>query len=394
MADQKELFTITYGGWYQRTTIHLTEIYDFLKFCKIRLKLSMSILKSYHTNLKLKQVTREVGYLEYIQAETEEGIVIKYYEDGLYILKLESEDIAKGKKILKNYYEKFFEPAIKYIFSLGAPIPKILADITSVHPTVISQQSEDPSDFDIESDLYGEVYSKISSKEMTVYKTPEYIFALADKTKFEMLDDIVGMQIFFREFKDQLEKYIDIHRIVWEEIDKIKDKKSIKGKEVEKVRFKLEMYNKTVNLITHRINQMGTYVTTRASISKSLEIENYLVNLFQYKFEVLSNTLEYIKEIWAMTNSYLQSAIQIVVEIQDKTTDASIKSLRLVTALGVVAGLGRYLFQEEFPKVTIEGLGYFVILILFTWLLDMLIVWIYRQIKYKLRFVKGVSRFE
>jgi len=354
----------------------------------------MSILKSYHTNLKLKQVTREVGYLEYIQAETEEGIVIKYYEDGLYILKLESEDIAKGKKILKNYYEKFFEPAIKYIFSLGAPIPKILADITSVHPTVISQQSEDPSDFDIESDLYGEVYSKISSKEMTVYKTPEYIFALADKTKFEMLDDIVGMQIFFREFKDQLEKYIDIHRIVWEEIDKIKDKKSIKGKEVEKVRFKLEMYNKTVNLITHRINQMGTYVTTRASISKSLEIENYLVNLFQYKFEVLSNTLEYIKEIWAMTNSYLQSAIQIVVEIQDKTTDASIKSLRLVTALGVVAGLGRYLFQEEFPKVTIEGLGYFVILILFTWLLDMLIVWIYRQIKYKLRFVKGVSRFE
>ncbi|MDD3647047.1 MAG: hypothetical protein PHS44_00905 [Candidatus Dojkabacteria bacterium] len=393
MSDHNKSFTITYGGWYQRTTIHLTEIYDFMRSCKTRLKFSLPVLKSFHASLKLKEVTREVGYLEYVQAETTEGIIIKYYEDGLYILKLRSNEISKGKKLLQDYYEKSFEPAIKYIFSLGAPIPKILADITSVHPTVISLESDTPSNFEIDKELYGEVYSRISSDDITVYKTPEYIFALADKKNFDLLDDIVGMQIFFREFKDQLEKYVDIHRIVWEDIDKIKDQKSIKGKDVDKVRFKLEMYNKTVNLITHRINQMGTYVTTRASISKSLKIEEYLVNLFQYKFEVLSNTLEYIKEIWAMTNSYLQSAIKIVVEIQDETTDASIKSLRIVTALGVVAGLGRYLFQEEFPKVTIGGLVYFVILILFTWLLDLLIVWIYRQIKYKLKFVKGVTRF-
>jgi hypothetical protein len=42
---------------------------------------------------------------------------------------------------------------------------------------------------------------------------------------------------------------------------------------------------------------MGIYVNTRASISKKLDIESRMVELFEYKFEVLSDSLAYIKEV-------------------------------------------------------------------------------------------------
>ena len=43
--------------------------------------------------------------------------------------------------------------------------------------------------------------------------------------KKDSMDIIMEMEIFFREFKDQLQKYLNIHRKVWEEISDIKERK-------------------------------------------------------------------------------------------------------------------------------------------------------------------------
>lgn len=389
----KNKYLVTYGGWYQRTTIHLTEIYDFLFSCKTYLDLSKQKLKKYRSRLDIKSVKRKAAYLEYVEMKTNSGITVKYFEDGLYVFEKTAPDIKKAREELVQYHEKYFQPAVRYLFSLGAPIPKVLANIKTIHPTVVSVKHNNHKNFDIEKSKFGEVYSKISADNMTVYKTPEYIFIVANDKKYKVVDKIVQMQVFFREFKDQLEKYLEIHRLVWEEIENIKKQKSIRGKDVEKVRFKLDSYEKTVTLITHRINQMGVYVDTRTSISKHVEIQKYLILLFSYKFETLVNTFEYIQEIWGMTKAHLDSAIKLVVEIQEKTTDASIKSLRLVTAIGVISGLSRYIFKEEFPKLTLSGFLFFVTLVVISWLLDMLIVKIYQQIKYKLKVKDKWVRF-
>lgn len=384
-------FTIAYGGWYQRTTLHLSEIYDFLAHKKSKIDLSEQKLKDFHTKLGINEVTREVGYLEYVRVVTDDDIVIRYYEDGLYILEIRSSNIPHAKQRLENYYKNHFEPALRYIFSLGAPTPKILADIKAVHPIVISIADDKHSAFSIHEKRYGYVYSKITSKDVTVYKTPGYIFVVATKKRFPLVNDIYEMQIFFREYKDQLQRYLNIHRTVWEQIDEIKQKKELRGNEIERERMKLDTYKKTVTLISNRINQMDNYVKTRSSIAENMEIEDYLVTLFQYKFEVLTNTLEYIKEIWAMTTEYLDSAIQIVIELQDKTTNVSLKSLRLVTALGVIAGLVRY---TKPPEITLEGGIYFIVLILITFLADQVLVQIYQRVKYKLNFANDRARFE
>ena len=377
-------YKITFGGWYQRTTLHLTEIYDFLAHGTSRLDLSKEKLESHKKSLQLTQVTREVGYLEYVRAQTRKGIGIKYYEDGLYILEFVASDIASAQKLLSDYFEELFEPAISYIFSLGAPTPKILANIKSFHPTAVSLVSKKHSEFKINEKRYGKVYNQIDSKGTTVYKTPSHIFIVSDP-KLKNSAELVEMQVFFREFKDQLEKYLNIHRVVWEEIAEIKERGSIKGKEVVRTRSMLESYKKTIDLISNRINQMASYISTRQAISEKIKVEKAMIELFQYKFETLSDTHAYIKEIWKMTSDYVEAAIKIIVEVETQSADSSIKSLRLVTTIGVVSGVLGYLARDTLPRVTTSGAIFFALLLLGTWMINSLIVKAYRSLPLNLR---------
>ncbi len=384
-------YKVTYGGWYQRTTLHLSEVYELMALGRSRLKdLSKEKLREFRRLMDLKKVTREAEYLEFVKGEANNGIEIRYYEDGLYVLEIETTDIKEGQGLLEDYFNRIFQPAIAYIFSLGAPVPKVLANIETVHPTVIGLPLKDPAAFKPNIEDFGEVYSKISSNDITVYKTPGYIFVITSTRPKALAADLVRMQIFFREFKDQLEKYLEIHRSIWEKISAIKEKRFIRGKEVNQVRRKLDSYQKTISLISNRINQMGSYVRTRASIASKLKIESDLSALFQYKFEVLTNTLTYIKEIWRMTGDYLAAAIKIIVEIENRTTNISIRSLQVITTVGVISGILGYLGRSELPKMDATGVLFFALLVFSTWLINMIISRAYRARKYRLGFTERV----
>lgn len=376
-------YKITYGGWYQRTTLHLSEIFNFFSKGFSTANLSKEKLKKLQESLKIRNVTRENGYLEFIRATTKDNIEILYYEDGLYVLSLDSSEIKGAEKKLEDYFENIFNPALAYLFSLGAPTPKVLANIKTNHPTVISLEEAHPEKFYIDQAEFGDVYSKISSPEVTVFKTHEYIFVVT-RPKIANRNELIETQIFFREFKDQLEKYLQIHRKVWEEISTIKEQKSIRGSEIEDIRNQLDRYQKTISLISNRLNQMGTYINTRLSISKKFNLEEDLSSLFQYKFETLSDTHAYIKELWKMTEEYLKSAIQVVVELKAQSTKNTITSLTVITTLGVIAGILGYLSTKTLPKITLFGVFYFLILISITWLVNLSISFVFKQLKYKL----------
>jgi len=384
----KYKYKVTFGGWYQRTTLHLSEMYGLLALGNSKLKLDKKKLKDFHLLLDLKEVSREAESLEYIKAETNTGIKIRFFEDGLYVFETMTNDIASGQRLLKQYFNNVFSPATSYIFSLGAPTPKILANIEAIHPTVVSVTTKSPDTYKIAESKYGQVYSSIISNKIGVYKTPKHIFVVSNKGEEKNVSDLVEMQIFFREFKDQLEKYLDIHRNIWEEISTIKERKFIKGNDVGNIREKLESYKKTVDLIKSRINQMETYIHTRQSISKTLKIEKSLNSLFQYKFDILANTHSYIKDIWEMTSDHIHSAIQIIIELENKATNVSIKTLQLITSVGVVSGILGYLAGNEIPKITTTGLIYFGLLLAATVVVNWIISKYYKNLKYKLKFTK------
>lgn len=375
---------ITYGGWYQRTTIHLSEIYDFLAFGKSKLQLDKNVLNKMHKGLRLREVSRESNYLEYIVAKTKDGITIRYYEDGLYVLEVEAEDIKQSKILLEKYFNNKFNLAIEYIFSLGAPTPKILANIKNTHVAVVTVKGRNEK-VDVFLKEIGHVYNKISTTSLAVHKTHAFIFVVAENDSEDNIDELVENLIFFREFKDQLEKYLQIHRILWEKIFQIKERKEIRGNEVEMIRSELDSYQTTISLINNRINQMGSYVRTRASISKRTNIEQYMTDLFQYKFETLIDTLDYIKEIWKMTSDYLNSSIQNLVEIKGQSAARGIQSLQLITSIGVISGIVGYLSKNEMPKITAIGAAYFFVVIAITWLVNSLISGFYKKKKYELK---------
>ncbi len=386
----EEEVKITFGGWYQRTSLHLTEIYDFLSKCESRLSLSKEKLKEFHKDLNLKFTIKETGNLDFVKAETKSGIEIRYYEDGLYILEIKkTKNIESSVKLLKNYFENSFNPAINYLFSLGAPTPKILSEIKESHQIVITKFDGKHSEFDVPQ-KFGRVYNKTTSKEISVYKTPEYIFAVGTSDE-KILNSIVETQIFFREFKSQLHRYLSIHREIWEEISEIKERKFVLGKDVEFYRVQLEIHKKTIYLINNRINQMSSYAHTRASLAKTLNIEKQLTELFQYKFEDLFNTHSYIKEIWSMTKNYVDSAISVLVEVANKANVSGIRSIQILASIGVFVGIIGYLTKDTLPKFSKIGLFYFSILIGAVILIDYLIKFFAKNKKYELKFPEKKS---
>jgi hypothetical protein len=385
----EQKFKVTYGGWYQRTTLHLSEIYNLFAFGKSNLNLSKEKLSKFHKKFDFESVTREAGYFEFVRARSRNGVEVRYYEDGLYIIESELENIDsvdKTKLILESYFNDVLNPATSYIFSLGAPTPKVLANIKTVHPIVVSIIQDSPESFKLAEDKFGGIYSTIASQDIVVHKTPEYIFIVSSPNSKNAVTELVEMQIFFREFKDQLEKYLNIHRNLWEEISDIKEKHLLKGSEVEPIRAKLDSYQKTISLISNRINQMGSYIRTRSSIAKGSSIEEHLRKLFEFKFEVLTDTLDYIKEIWKMTTDYLSSTIQNIVEIKNQGTSRGIQSLQVITSIGVVSGIIGYFSKSELPKFTAIGAIYFLAIIVITWLINFSVSALYKNKKYTLKF--------
>lgn len=383
------MVTLTFGGWYQRTTMHLTEIFQFVSEGVSKLDLDKDNLLRLRDSLQIEKAQRKSDYLEYIEIITKKGIKIKYYEDGLYIFETESKNISEDLIKLKDYFENQFKPAIDYIFSLGAPTPKILANIKEDHPFVIGETVSNLKGKNFDEKVYGKIYSDTYSKDVRVLKTNKFIIVLSSKKTGKELSSLIDMQIFFREFKSQLHRYLNIHRTLWEEVSKIKEQKELMGGKVPEYKSRLENYGKTVSLISNRINQMGSYAKTRSSISMELGVDKNLASHFHYKYEDLFSSLEYIKEIWKMTTDYVNSAIQIMRDTESKTTNKSLKSIQLLASIGVITGIVRFMYQDSLiPPINLGGIIYIAALGLIALLLDWGLTFFAKRKKYKIKFAE------
>lgn len=382
---------VVFGGWYQRTTLHLSEVHRFLLEGVSDLYLSEAKLKDLRNKLGLKSVKRIVGYLEYLEIETKIGIKVKYFEDGLYVLSKKGMEVNKTKGEIEDYFDTKFQPAINYLFSLGAPTPKILSNMEETHPFIIERIVGNPLKSQVDK-KFGKVYLESKSNRIKVSKTAENIIIDVTPSRKKELEMITEMQIFFSDFKLQLHKYLDVHRKIWEEISDVKEKEFIRGEDVARYKNMLDSYQKSVQLIRNRINQMSNYAKTRQDISERVRIDKNLNELFQYRFEDLFNTLEYIKEVWNMTLDYVNSAIRVMEGLEGKASSNGLKSIQLLVSVGVIAGIVRYLKpgSAPFPDMNPVSfiLGMFVAALCFDWVIKKFA----KRKMYKLKFVERARK--
>ena len=261
------------GGWFQRTMLQLSEIYDFLRECKSELKLDQETLNEHRKNLSIGSIEYGVSGEEFIKFTTGVGISVKIFEDGLIILnnKNVSEDtLFSDIDKVQGYYENNLSPALNYLFSLGAPVPKELASIVSVYPYFIVCDNADQNQIqDLLVKTEKQKYFEFKNDKYNVIRGDKYYFINNKSQSNDKIERYIEEQIFIREFKGQLHRYLNIHRIIWEKIDEVKENSKVKGSDIIKFTTKLEGYAKTINLIDGRIKQMSTYIPTREKISKS-----------------------------------------------------------------------------------------------------------------------------
>ncbi len=368
------------GGWFQRTTLHLSETYDFLKDGESPLALDREKLQSLRDGLGLDRVEMQPARLDFIQAETTGGISIRIYEDGLMVLAKERGAVVRDDvSALTSYYEDRLSPAINYIFSLGAPVPKELANIATIYPYfVVLHKASEGVVKDILDEFKEREYFEVRRREFEIYRGNKLYVINNIAEDPERIERFIDEQIFIREFKGQLHRYLNLHRIIWEEIADVKEKGEIRGDEVGVFKARIESYAKTINLIDARINQMGSYLRTRESAMKSDEGMAKFVGVLEFKHETLADTHAYIKDLWAMTRNYVGSALDLFGGIQAKSTESSVKNLSIITSIGVGATIIG-LFTQQPPKINMLGLGYFTILAVVGYVTDRIMKRIYAR---------------
>ena len=130
---------------------------------------------------------------------------------------------------------------------------------------------------------------------------------------------------------------------------------------------------------------MPVYLKTRQKLTSLENINKELHPLFQYKFETLLDTHDYIKSLWVMTKNYLNSANDMLAVLQTESTKSSISSLTLITTIGVVAGVVNYMVRDTFPSITLTGFYYFIVLLALTFIINLMVVYFYKYKSYKIK---------
>ena len=358
------------GGWFQRTMLQLSEIYDFLRESKSHLNLDEKKLNEFRKNLQIGKIDYGVSGEEYIEFTTAVNIKVKIFEDGLIVLNNQnvSEDtLFSDIDHVTDYYENKLSPAFSYLFSLGAPVPKELANIETVYPYFIVCDNVSKEEIsELLSRTEKQKYFEFVNEKYDVVRGDKYYFINNKKQSGENIERYIEEQIFIREFKGQLHRYLNIHRIIWEKIDAVKENTNVKGSEIVKFTSKLEGYAKTINLIDGRINQMSTYISTREKIAKSDKELSEFLAISGYRYETLRDTLDYIKYLWNMTKNYVTSAQKLFEGIKADVTSKSVDSLTIVTSMSAGASIIG-LLTETAPEFTIFGVVYFFLLALLGW---------------------------
>jgi hypothetical protein len=386
--DAKRIYI---GSWFQRTTLHLSEVYDFMTTGESPLDLDKKKLKKLKNNLNLVSVEDIHDDFEYIKATTKNGITLKIYEDGLITLSRDPEgDIKDDIKLITSYYEKELSAGLKYIFSLGAPIPKELANIKTVYPYfVVFENASEAEILNLLGEFDQGKHFEIKKETFEVYRGDLLYIVNLKGESLKTVEKFIEETIFIREFKGQMHRYLNLHRIIWENIAEVKERGSIRGKDVAGFKNRIESYEKSINMIDTRINQMGAYINTRGAIVKNDPEMEKFADVLQFKYETLNNTLSYVKEIWKMTKTYVGSALSIFTDLQSKATNNSIKNLTVVTSMGVGGTLLGLFGKDKLPDFTTTGIYYFIILAAIGYAVNRIMNAIYLNKEYSIRNIKA-----
>ena len=332
------------GTWFQRTNLHLKEFFYFLQTGKSRLALDQSRLAHFYKELTPKKIYWEEGEVFDCVRARFDNLEMAFFEDGLVLFKKEYQDLKKDLQGLREFYEKNFSPAVSYLYSLGAPLPKRLAKTELILPYIIvASEVEEREVKELFSEVGDFVQSYVSAPEASLYFGNEISLFSLKKAKKEdfQIEEIIECFIFFREFTAQLNGYLQAHRSIWEDVSQIRDRPALRFRDFPDIRNFLMQIKQTLSFVEARLTQMENFMTVRREQVKEKNRDEILKSLSIYQFDTLTNSHRYMASLWKMTQDYADSTFNLLSMFYQENTQRAVDALKLVTIISMGIGFFR-----------------------------------------------------
>lgn len=336
------------GSWVPRTALHVEEFYKFLASGKSHLNLDEKKLTNLRKNLKVSNLTMlEDG--SGISARLGE-LDFNYQDDGLIIFNKRVEILNKDIIDLGNFSIKKLFPAFSYLYSLGSPMPKIFTAIFSVMPFIITVDSGSDSEIrKIFSNSNKEIKKVVTDGDSKLYFSDELLVISSPKDDLELIKSL----IFIEDCRSQFNKILNLHRFIWEEVDKIKEMNRLPYNKLSTIRDSLTELDNEVVFLSSRLNQTILLLSGFDSEYSSLSFKKYLTG----NISSLEKTGNYLSDLWHMTESRVKSAQDLIASLYQESTQKQLNILQIIfiiSAMASIIALGS-IYGFEFKAYDLSG---------------------------------------
>ncbi len=346
-----KLKNIYIGSWVPRTTLHLGEFYRFLDSGETHLSLDAKKLKALKDGLKVKNLSLS-GSGNLITAELS-GIDFKYFSDGLIVLSKKIEKLEADSKELGDFSVNKLFTSFSYLYSLGAPIPKMFTALFSVLPFIVTVSGATQKEIEKMFFSDGKKIDKvIKGDKCQIFLSSEFIVINGSGEDLQLIENL----IFLEDCRSQFNKILNLHRFIWEEVDKIKNKSKLPYKKLGEVRDSLMELDNEVIFLSSRLSQINFLLDVRKSEIDKIsdgQVRGYLGDVFFG----LDQTSHYLENIWKMTEDNVRSTQNLISSLYQESAQKQLNVLQvifIISATASIIALGS-IYGFEFKAYDLSG---------------------------------------
>lgn len=331
------------GSWYPRTVFHLNEMHDFLLNGTSHLSLDVNKLKSLRSSLYPNDVLVDDCLGRRVLRAKFDKYDFENHEGGLMLLScsyVDSPNVKDEMKSLSDFAFKKIFSSFGYLYSLGAPIPKVFSAMKSVMPYVFVTEGATREEV---SSLFSEngfsILKEIKNDKVEFYYGKSFVVINGD---LEEAENIIREGLYYlNDTENQFQRILDLHRFIWNEVNDIKSSKKIKYKNLQETRDLIMEINAEVLFFKSRIEQLDNILRVQSGrVNQIFDEENdpiwgYVSN----KFSSLVDSSEYIKSLWVMTEEYLNGSLELISLVYQESSTRQINILQFIFIISAVASI-------------------------------------------------------
>lgn len=329
----KEIYS---GTWLPRTHVHLDELYHFFADATTSSSLEQERLRQLRKRVGAKEFGFHKGVIDELHVNCVQGHFIAT-EDGVLVVKKVVKNLNQDYKRINDFFLSKILPAVSYLFSTGAPLPKVYKSLDSIMPVVIWASTAHQSDIEALFKAFGDtMHLHMQGKGKHVFFGEKITLVVSRKT---LSEQFINYLIFAQDMSRQMAKLTTVHRIIWDEISELREKKEIQNKELPFLRDELLDMKKEISYFRSRLSQMKHILAQRLRLADDLLEASPVSEQMKHDLFSLESSHAYVEELWLMTDRYVDSTFELITLLYQENQQRELTVLQTIFLIGVIASI-------------------------------------------------------